>query len=117
MRENGFAALAVIHRAAGEIASDGHTNDGWRFECSVRTPPHHGQLIAKLHHGRPDVIEKLNFSDGLESASGHADGPAHDAGLRKRSIEDAVGSIFALESGSGFENRSEERRVGKECRS
>src|SRR5579884_2170652 len=75
-----------------------------RMTAGALKAPFERQRIAKLHHGGPDVIEKLNFSDGLEPASGHADGPAHDAGLRKRRIEDAVGSISALESGRGLEN-------------
>ncbi len=32
MRENRFAALAVVNRAASEITADGHANDGWTLE-------------------------------------------------------------------------------------
>ena len=83
MRENRFAALAVIHRAAGKIAADGHAQHGGRLEHAVRTPAHDAQLVANLHHGGPDVVEELNFGDGLEAARGHADGAADDAGFRQ----------------------------------
>src|SRR3984893_3792048 len=35
VRENRFAALAVIHAAAGEVATDRHAKHDRRFECAV----------------------------------------------------------------------------------
>ena len=57
-----------------------------------------------MHHGGPDVIEELDFGDGLQSAHGHADGAADDGGFGERRIEDAVGAVIALQAGGGFED-------------
>src|SRR5882724_1736431 len=65
VREDRFAALAVIDAAAGEVAADGHAKYHRRFESAVRTPAHHAELVANLHHGGPDVVEELNFGNGL----------------------------------------------------
>src|ERR1700719_5315312 len=104
MRKNRFAALAVIHRAAGQIPADGHANYRGTFKRSIRTPARHAQFIANLHHGRPDIIKKLYLRDWLQSPRCHADGPADDAGLRKRRIENAISAKFALQTGGRFEN-------------
>jgi len=37
------------------------------------------RVHRESHHRRPDVIEELNFRDGLHAAGGHADGAPHDA--------------------------------------
>src|SRR5258708_295328 len=81
VRENGFAALTVINAAAGEIAANGYAQDRRCFETTIGAPAQDAQLVANLHHGRPDVIEELDFGDRLGSARGHADGPADDAGF------------------------------------
>src|SRR5216683_359977 len=104
VRENGFAALAVINAAAGEVAADGHTQHGGRFEIAVGAPAQDAQLVANLHHGRPDVIEELDFGDGLEAAGGHADGAANDAGFREGRVENAILAVFSLQAGGGFED-------------
>ena len=96
MGENRFAALAVIHAPAGEVAADGYTQHHRRFERPIRTPAHHTQLIANLHHGRPNVVEELDFRDRLQAAGGHADRAAHDARLSERRIENAVVAVLAL---------------------
>src|SRR5258708_12025446 len=98
MRENRFPALAVIHAAAGQIASDRHSQNYRRLEGAIRTPTHHAKFIANLHHGRPDIIEKLNLRDGLQPPRGHPYGAPYDAGLRERSIENAVAAVPALQS-------------------
>src|SRR5205807_6645985 len=102
--KNRFTALAVIHSATGEVASDRHPNDHRRFESSIRTPAHHAQLIANLHHGRPDVVKELDFGDGLQSARGHPQGPPDDAGFRERGIEDPVAAVLALQSRGSLED-------------
>ena len=82
VREDHFAALAVIDRAAGEIAADRDANHDGRLEMAGGAPANSGHLIAQLHHGRPDVIEKLNFGNRLQPANGHADRAADDIALR-----------------------------------
>src|SRR6266481_4136916 len=104
MRENRFAALAVIDRAAGEVAGDGYAQDDGAFEFAVGAPAHDAEFIADLHHGGPDVVEELNFGDGFHASGGHADCPAHDACFSEGRVEDSVGAIFALESCGGFED-------------
>ena len=83
MREDRFAALAVIDGAAGEIAADWHAHDSGALENAIRAPAHDTQLVADLHHRGPDVVKELNFCDGLESARGHADRAADDGWLRQ----------------------------------
>src|SRR5438445_191958 len=65
VRADRFAALSMIDAAAGEVAADRHAKNHRRFEGAVRTPAHHAKLVANLHHGRPDVVEELNFGNGL----------------------------------------------------
>src|SRR5258707_12346985 len=74
-------SLTVINAAAGEIAADGYAQHRGTFEAAIGAPAQDAQLVANLHHGGPDVIEELDFGDRLESARGHADGPADDAGF------------------------------------
>src|SRR3954464_5826415 len=104
MRENGFTALAVIDAAAGEIAADGHAKNRRALEAAIAPPAQHAQLVANLHHGRPDVVEELNFGDRLETSGGHANGAAHNAGFGERSIENTVMAILSLQAGGGFED-------------
>src|SRR5262249_4164978 len=104
MRKNRFAALAMIYAAASKISADGHAQDRRALEVSVRTPTHHAKLIPNLHHRRPDVVKELDFRHRLQSARGHANRAAHDAGFGQRGIENAVSAVFALQSGGGLEN-------------
>src|SRR5208282_145311 len=104
MRENRFAALAMIDGAAGEIAANRNAQDSRTLEDTVRAPAHDAQLVADLHHRGPDVVEELNFRDGLKSARGHADCPADDACFRERRVEDAIVSVLALQAGGGLED-------------
>jgi hypothetical protein len=62
------------------------------------------QFIAKLHHGRPDVIEELDLRHGLHAARGHADGAADDIGFGQRRIENAPGAEFLLQTCGRLEN-------------
>src|SRR5277367_3828209 len=89
MGENHFTALAVIDGAAGKISADGDPNDDRGFEVSAGAPPNGGEFITQLHHGRPDVIEKLNFRNWFQAAGGHADGAADDIRLGQGRIENA----------------------------
>src|ERR1700722_1926991 len=83
VREDRFAALAVIPAAAGEIAADRDTNHRGRFEVAVGAPARDAEFIAKLHHRGPDIVEELNFRDGFESADGHAEGAPDNRALAK----------------------------------
>src|SRR6266852_3246599 len=104
MSESDFSALAMVDGAAGQISADGHADDRRRLELSRGAPAHHGELVADLHHGRPDVVEELNFRDGLQAARGHADGAADDAGFRQRRIENAGAAEAALQAGGSLED-------------
>src|SRR5260370_6052273 len=88
----------------GEKTADGHAQNGGTFEVAVGAPAKDTQLTANLHHGRPDVVEELNFGDGLEAAGGHADGAANDAGFGEGRVENAIVAVFSLQAGSGFED-------------
>src|SRR5260370_33347737 len=97
MRENRFAALAVIDRAAGEVTADGYAQDDGAFEFAVGAPAHDAEFIADLHHRGPDVVEELNFGDGLHASGGHAVCPADNTGFRDGRGENSVGAVLALE--------------------
>ena len=92
VRERHLAALAVIDRAAVQIAADRHAQSPRRGETAVRTPAQRGQLVANLHHRRPDVIEELNLGHRLEPARRHADGAPHDGRFGERRVEAALAS-------------------------
>ena len=111
--EKHFAGLAVIDAAAGQIAADGHANHHRRLENSGAAPARQRQLVANLHHGRPDVVEKLYLHDRLHSAHGHADGAADDVGFGQRRIEDARRAESPLQSPGGFEYAALALHVGQ----
>src|SRR5579863_10480438 len=56
MREGDFSTLAVINRAAGQVAANGDAHDDWSLEMPRGTPAEDCDLVAQLHHGRPDVV-------------------------------------------------------------
>ena len=89
VREDALARLAVIRCAAAQIAADRHADDDRARERVVRAIPQHRQLVADLHHRRPDVVEELDLDDRLEAARRHADGAADDVGFGERRVEDA----------------------------
>ena len=97
VREDALARLAVVRRAAAQIAADGGANDDRARERVVRSIPDHRQLVANLHHRRPDVVEELDLDDRLQSARGHADGAADDVRLRERRVEHAIAAEGALQ--------------------
>src|SRR5271154_3758937 len=77
--ENYFAALAVINPATGQITADGHADHRRAFEMSSGPPSQVRQLVAELHHGRPDVIEKLYLRHRLETPHRHPQRPSYDS--------------------------------------
>src|SRR4051812_7814605 len=96
--KDALPTLRVINGAAGKISTDGYANDAWRREISIGAPAHNRKLVAQLHHCRPDVIEELDFSHGLQPAYCHADRAACDAGFGNWRIKNSVGSEIALQS-------------------
>ena len=102
--EDRFARLAVIDRAPRQVAANRHADDHRTGESVVRPPAQHGQLIADLHHRRPDVVEELNFHHRLQPADGHADGAAHNAGLRQRGVVAARAAKLPLQAVGDFED-------------
>src|SRR6266436_7821315 len=104
MRENGFAALAVINAATCQVAADGDSEDGGTLEIAVGAPAQDAEFVANLHHCRPDVVEELDFGDGLQPARSHADGAADDAGFGQGRIENAIVAVLSLQAGGGLEN-------------
>src|SRR5258706_6392036 len=86
------------------IPADRNANHNRRGELVVRAPAQRGQLVADLHHGRPDVIEELNLDHRLHAAYGHADTAADDRRLGDRRIETARGAERDLQSLRRFED-------------
>ncbi len=70
MRERDFTALAVINRAAGQIAADWDSHHHRAGETVVRAPAEVCDFVPELHHGRPDVIEELDLRHGLQPTDG-----------------------------------------------
>ena len=99
-----FARLAVIDRAPRQVAANRHADDHRTGEGVVRPPAQHGQFIPDLHHRRPDVVEKLNFHHRLQPPGGHADGAAHNAGLRQRGVIAARAAKLPLQAMGDFED-------------
>src|ERR1700683_1651432 len=104
VREHALAALRVINCAAGKISADGDSNYDRARKSIIRTPADYRQLIANLHHGRPDVVEELNLDYRLQAALSHSRGAAHDGGLGQRRVEDAVRAKLALQAEGEFED-------------
>ena len=104
VREDALAGLAVIHAAAAQISADGDADDDRRLEGVGRPVPQHRELVANLHHRRPDVVEELNLDDRLDAAHRHANRAPDDVRLGERRIEDAVVSERALEAVRGLEH-------------
>ncbi len=98
MGEVHLSALAVVGGSAAKIAADGYADDDGGLETVVGAPADVGQLIAQLHEGGPNVVEELDFDDGLEASGGHADGAADDVGLGEWGVEDAVFTKLSLEA-------------------
>src|SRR6185437_9220447 len=103
-REDAFAGLRVVDGASGKIAADGHANDSGRGPGSAGAPAHQRQLVTKLVHGGPDVVEELDFHHGFNAAHGHAHGAADYVGLGQRRIEDSVRAKLRLERGGELED-------------
>ena len=113
VREDYFAALAMVNGTAGEVAADGNANHRRAFEVSRRAPALRGHFIAQLHHGRPDVVEELNFRNRLQPSNGHADGAPHDRSFGDRRIEHAARAVLALQARSGLEDAALPFHVGQ----
>ena len=75
-----------------------------RRERVVGAPADQRQLVAKLMHRGPDVVEELDLDDRLQAARGHADGAADDVGLGQRRVEDALAAVLALQAGGELED-------------
>ena len=91
------AGLAVIRRAAPQIAANRHADHHRARPVVARAVPHHRQLVANLHERRPDVVEELDLDHRLEAAQRHADRPADDVGLGKRRVEHARAAVEPLQ--------------------
>ena len=104
MGEGDFPALAVIDGATGEVAADRHPDHGRASEAIIGPPAQHRQLVAQLHHGGPDVVEKLDLGDGFHATGSHADGPPDDAGFSDGCIKDAIGAELALKALGSLKN-------------
>src|ERR1700683_5434335 len=90
VRESYLTALTVVNRATGEVAADSHANYDWAFECAGRSPPDRGEFVTELHHRGPNVVEELDFGDGLKAAQRHSYRPPDAGNLSQRCIEDAI---------------------------
>ena len=98
VREDALARLAVVRRAAAQVAADRDADHHRAREGVVRPVAHHRHFVAELHHRRPDVVEELDLDDRLDAARRHADGAADDVGLGERRVEHAVAAERPLQA-------------------
>src|SRR5437762_4484957 len=99
VREDALARLAVIRAAAAQVAADRHADHDGRRPVVARSVAHHRQLVANLHHRRPDVVEELNLDDRLQLAHRHAGRAADDARFGERRVEHAIVAVGPLQAG------------------
>ena len=104
MGEDTLATLRVINGTTREISANRNPNNAGRRKSVIRTPANQRQLIPQLHHGRPDVIEKLNLYHWLQSARSHANRASDDVGLRQRRIENPIAAKIILQTVGQFEH-------------
>ena len=115
VHEDALARLAVVRPAAAQVAANRHANDHRARPPVARSVPHHGQLVAHLHHRRPDVVEELDFHHRLQMPRGHPDRAADDARFGKRRIEHPIVSEPPLQAVRHLEDAAlarHERRRG-----
>src|SRR5438132_7566475 len=98
MSENALAALGVVDGAARQVSADGNPNHTGSRKSVVRAPTNERQLVAQLHHRRPDVVEELNLDDRLYAPRGHSGRSTHDRCLGKRRIDNPVRPKIALQA-------------------
>ncbi len=98
MREDALARLAVVRRAAAQVAARGDADHHRTGEGVVRAIAQHRHLVAHLHHRRPDVVEELDLDDRLDPAGRHADGAPDDVRLGERRVEHADAAERALQA-------------------
>src|SRR5579872_5498753 len=104
MCEDDLARLAMVRAAPCQVTANRRANHGWGLEATSRPPSGHDEFVANLHHGRPDIVKELYFSDGLQTAHGHANCPAKDGCFRKGRIENAARTEPALQARRGLED-------------
>src|SRR5690606_31504198 len=92
MAEERLGALAMVDRAAPQVATGWDADDDRALEAAVRAPSHEGELAPDLIHRRPDEVEKLDLDDRPRAAHGHADRSPDDRRLGERRIEHAIAS-------------------------
>jgi len=98
VREDALARLAVIGRAAAQVAAGGDADHHRAGEGVVRAIAQHRHLVAQLHHRRPDVVEELDLDDRLDAACRHADTAPDDARFGERRVVDAFAAELALQA-------------------
>ena len=104
MREDHFAALAMVNGAAVQISADRDAHHQRSAESVMRAPAQRGKLSAQLHHGRPNIVEELDLDHRFHPALGQANGAADNARFRQRTVEAAVAAELDLQSCCGLKN-------------
>src|SRR5436190_2789023 len=103
MRESHFAALTVVHRTAVQIPANRYANHNRAGKPVIRSPADIRQFVSNLHHGRPDVIEELDFRYGLQASRCHTRSAPDNGSFSDGSVEAALCPELDLDSGSCFE--------------
>src|ERR1043165_2652061 len=102
MSEDRFTRLTVIDRPSGKISTDGSTDHHGAGKAVIGAPAQGRKLVPDLHHRRPDVVEKLNFHNGLESSRSHTHRTSDNAGLGKLRVEAARAPKLPLQPVRNF---------------
>ena len=99
MGEDTFAGLRMIDGSAGQISAYGNAHDQGATEVAIGAPADERKFIAHLVHRGPDVVEELDFYNGLETSDGHADGTSDDVGFSERGVPDTIAAELLLQAG------------------
>src|SRR2546422_9560387 len=103
-------APAVLARV---VAGEGQVDE--RLHPGIR-------LLRQLHHRRAPHLPVWPQADGdadgaVDGELGDENGPGHEPALTVATQIEAVEVLVRRPAGLPLDHRSEERRVGKECRS
>src|SRR3989442_6025953 len=94
----------MIDGPALQVAAESDARHDGTAERVARAPAQRGQLVAELVVGGPDVVEELDFDDGLQAPRGEPDRPTHDVGFRERRVVHPVAPELALQPPGDLEH-------------
>jgi hypothetical protein len=96
--QGAFDGARVVGPAAA-VGPDGHPDEGLHRELAHGEVAGFRQLLDQLVQGRPDVVGKLDFDDGLGAHGRHAGRAAHDVSLLNGRVEHPAVAVLLGQQG------------------